>query len=89
MSLINATCAAWADVFWARFAFFGRLCPAKFEAGLVTTHMTRSAFRGVFAQGDMYGVMGKGFTGWDDGKWVCSDLSVCGPYVDCVTGVRG
>ena len=37
----------------------------------------------------MCGVMGKGCTGRDDGKWVCSDLSVCGPYVDCVTGVRG
>ena len=47
MSLIHATCAARADVFWERFAFLVRLCHAKFEVGLVTTHMSRCAFRAV------------------------------------------
>ena len=37
----------------------------------------------------MCGVMGKWCTGRYDGKCFCSDLSVCGPYVDCVAGVRG
>ena len=89
MSLIHATCAACAGVFGGRFAFFVRFCHATFEAGLVTTHMTRCAFGAGFAEGDVCGDMGKGCTRRDDGKWVCSDLSVCGPCVDCVTGVRG